>query len=73
MRFRIHHGKSKITEFRDIENMSIVLTTYQTVSADWKEGDQKERSVLFSKHWHRIILDEGKYDHENQPIKSPTR
>lgn len=59
MSFRIHHGKSKITDFEEIDNLSIVLTTYQTVSADWKEGHQKRNSVLFSTRWNRLILDEG--------------
>lgn len=59
MSFRIHHGKSKITDVKEIDNLDIVLTTYQTVSADWKEGHQEKNSVIFSKHWNRLILDEG--------------
>lgn len=59
MSFRIHHGKSKITDFNEIGNLSIVLTTYHTVSADWKEGPRKSNSVLFSRRWNRLILDEG--------------
>lgn len=59
MSFRTHHGKQKITDVKEVDNLSIVLTTYQTVSADWKGGDQRRNSVLYSKHWHRVILDEG--------------
>lgn len=59
MNFRTHHGKYKITDVKEVDNLSIVLTTYQTVSADWKGGDQRRNSVLYSKHWNRVILDEG--------------
>lgn len=59
MKFRTHHGKSKITDFSEVGNLSIVLTTYQTVSADWKEGNQRSKSVLYSRRWNRVILDEG--------------
>lgn len=59
MRFRTHHGKNKITDFSEVGNLSIVLTTYQTVSADCKEGNQRSKSVLYSRRWNRVILDEG--------------
>lgn len=59
MKFRVHHGKSKIAHIAEVDVFNIVLTTYQTVSAEWKEGLGERESTLFSKHWNRIILDEG--------------
>ena len=40
-----------------LENLDVVLTTYQTLVSEWRA--KKTSSFLFSKHWHRIILDEG--------------
>lgn len=37
----------------------LILTTYHTVSAEWRNGTGSEDSVLFQTCWRRIILDEG--------------
>ncbi|KAK9414057.1 putative Helicase ATP-binding domain-containing protein [Seiridium unicorne] len=39
----------------------LVLTTYHTVSAEWKKGTSSDDSVLFSVRWKRIVLDEAHF------------
>ncbi|KAI1131059.1 SNF2 family N-terminal domain-containing protein [Nemania abortiva] len=58
---RRHHGRSRITEISEFDTVSIVLTTYHTVSADWKTGRDGEISPLFSVRWKRVILDEAHF------------
>ncbi|KAL0475569.1 SNF2 family N-terminal domain-containing protein [Neurospora intermedia] len=38
---------------------TIVLTTYHTVSAEWRNAGEYARSGIFSRRWRRIILDEA--------------
>lgn len=61
MRIRLHYGREKLDDSVELKNTHIVLTTYHTVSAEWKSRKGQERSVLFSSHWKRIILDEGMF------------
>lgn len=61
MKFKLHHGKTKLYTLGDLEGVDIVLTTYHTVSAEWKGGTGSEHSVMFSVHWRRIVLDEGMF------------
>ncbi|PCG88574.1 SNF2-related [Penicillium occitanis (nom. inval.)] len=56
-----HHGKSRILEIFELEKLDLILTTYHTISAEWKNGKQADQSILFSTQWKRLILDEGKY------------
>lgn len=56
---RRHHGKTRLTDLRDLDGVNVVLTTYHTVSAEWKDGKEAENSALFGVCWRRIILDEG--------------
>lgn len=37
----------------------LVLTTYHTVSTEWRNGNGADTSILFKTRWKRIILDEG--------------
>jgi SNF2 family DNA or RNA helicase len=39
--------------------MNVVLTTYHTLSADWKAWKAGKYSVIFSVCWRRVILDEA--------------
>ncbi|EAQ87139.1 hypothetical protein CHGG_03758 [Chaetomium globosum CBS 148.51] len=54
MKFRRHHGKTRLMDASELEGVNIVLTTYHTVSAEWKPGNQPENSVLFSELAHFI-------------------
>lgn len=58
MRYRRHHGKDRVNDFQHIAAMNIVLTTYHTLSADWKSSDDSRRTI-FSVRWRRIVLDEA--------------
>ncbi|KAK8124376.1 uncharacterized protein PG998_000135 [Apiospora kogelbergensis] len=54
-----HHGKTRVMELYELEDIHVVLTTYHTVSAEWRADETKRDSILFSVKWKRIILDEG--------------
>lgn len=58
--YHCHHGKTKFANPWEVDGFNIVLTTYYTVSAEWKGGMDSSSSVLFNVKWRRIILDEGK-------------
>lgn len=60
LKFLLHYGKTRLFSFKELEGVDIVLTTYHTVSAEWKGGKGKDQSILFMGKWRRIILDEGK-------------
>jgi SNF2 family DNA or RNA helicase len=57
-----YHGKDRLNDLGKIDGTNILLTTYQTVSADWKKGKSSGSTPLFSVQWRRIILDEGSYE-----------
>lgn len=59
LNWRRHYGKSRFTDRYELDGVNVVLTTYHTVSAEWKNGREAENSILFSVRWRRIILDEG--------------
>ncbi|KAI0190821.1 SNF2 family N-terminal domain-containing protein [Astrocystis sublimbata] len=59
--WRRHHGKSRMTDSLETRSANIVLTTYHTVSAEWKNGSKSDQSVLFSTQWKRVILDEAHF------------
>jgi hypothetical protein len=59
MKFHRHHLKSRLNEIHDIEAVNIVLTTYQTLSADWKLWKASDNHIMFAVRWRRIILDEA--------------
>jgi SNF2 family DNA or RNA helicase len=54
-----HHAKTRLTKLADIDAMNIVLTTYHTLSADWKAWKSSGDHIIFSVRWRRIILDEA--------------
>lgn len=58
MKYTIHHGKSKVTCLESIQAVDVVITTYHTVSGEWKSNNSSS-SMLFSVQWKRIVLDEG--------------
>ncbi|EHK48686.1 hypothetical protein TRIATDRAFT_11002, partial [Trichoderma atroviride IMI 206040] len=56
-----HHGKTKLSGNMLYNGINIVLTTYHTVSAEWKSHGEHSPSILFSTRWRRVILDEAHF------------
>ncbi|KAI3340580.1 SNF2 family N-terminal domain-containing protein [Ustulina deusta] len=59
--WRRHHGKSRLMDSLETQSVNIVLTTYHTVSAEWRSGSKSDQSILFSTNWKRIVLDEAHF------------
>ncbi|KAI1353446.1 SNF2 family N-terminal domain-containing protein [Xylaria sp. FL0043] len=59
--WRRHHGKFRLIDSLDTQSVHLVLTTYHTVSAEWKSGTMSDQSVLFSTNWKRVVLDEAHF------------
>ncbi|KAI0533636.1 SNF2 family N-terminal domain-containing protein [Xylaria digitata] len=59
--WRRHHGKSRLVDSLDTQSVNIVLTTYHTVSTEWKGESKSNRTILFSTHWRRVVLDEAHF------------
>ena len=51
-----YHGQNRGDQTDQIENSDIVITTYNTLSADFRN----RCSVLHNISWYRVVLDEGK-------------
>ncbi|KAI1758876.1 SNF2 family N-terminal domain-containing protein [Hypoxylon sp. FL1150] len=56
-----HHGKDRLTNIEEFRSVNVILTTYHTVSAEWKYQQATQNSVLYSVNWRRIILDEAHF------------
>ncbi|KAH8803561.1 SNF2 family N-terminal domain-containing protein [Xylogone sp. PMI_703] len=61
LRYCRHHSKTRLVNADELNGVNIVLSTYHTVSAEWKGGRGIRSSVLFSVRWRRVILDEAHY------------
>ncbi|UKZ46479.1 hypothetical protein TrVGV298_000683 [Trichoderma virens] len=59
--WRRHHGKSRVANDSDLEESLVVLTTYHTISSEWKDNSDQQPSFLFNTRWRRIILDEAHF------------
>ncbi|PHH81832.1 hypothetical protein CDD82_7766 [Ophiocordyceps australis] len=59
LKFRRHHGKTRLSSPKDATAYNIILTTYHTVAIDLRTGNTRNQSPLFSIFWRRIILDEA--------------
>ncbi|KAI0466179.1 SNF2 family N-terminal domain-containing protein [Xylaria cf. heliscus] len=59
--WRRHHGKSRLADSIETQSVNIVLTTYHTVSTEWKSESKLDQSILFSTHWKRVVLDEAHF------------
>ncbi|KAI1273078.1 SNF2 family N-terminal domain-containing protein [Xylaria sp. FL0933] len=59
--WRRHHGKFRLMDSLETQSVHLVLTTYHTVSAEWKSGRNSDQSVLFSTNWKRVVLDEAHF------------
>ncbi|CAK7222539.1 hypothetical protein SEUCBS140593_004933 [Sporothrix eucalyptigena] len=67
MQYRRHHGKTRLTSIDELHGIHIVVTSYDTVAAEWKAGCS---SVLFCVHWRRIILDEAHFIRNGSAIRA---
>ncbi|KAI0133166.1 SNF2 family N-terminal domain-containing protein [Hypoxylon sp. NC0597] len=61
LKFCRHHGRTRLANAAELQGVNMVLTTYHTVSAEWKENESTSDSVLFAVHWRRVILDEAHF------------
>ncbi|PHH86850.1 hypothetical protein CDD83_9675 [Cordyceps sp. RAO-2017] len=59
--WRLHHGKCRLSDISELEDSKLVLTTYHTVSAEWRNGTGLESSILFTTRWRRVVLDEAHF------------
>ncbi|OIW26473.1 hypothetical protein CONLIGDRAFT_620305 [Coniochaeta ligniaria NRRL 30616] len=59
LNWRRHHGTVRLNGQSDLHGVNIVLTTYHTVAADWKNHASRGTSVLFTSRWRRLVLDEA--------------
>ncbi|KAF8486693.1 SNF2 family N-terminal domain-containing protein [Gautieria morchelliformis] len=69
----IHHGKEKLRSTKEVQQYDVVITTYQTLCADFpkdkkdkeKDGDDTMEDApgllgpLAATLWHRVVLDEA--------------
>jgi SWI/SNF-related matrix-associated actin-dependent regulator of chromatin subfamily A3 len=59
-----YYGTRRHQFVQQAHTFDIVITSYNTVAMEWKSHKsvraRESRSLLFSSHWYRIILDEGK-------------
>jgi SNF2 family DNA or RNA helicase len=56
-RLVVYHGPGRQNMQAELESTDIVLTTYETLRADWLAN-----RALYSKYWYRIVLDEGTHN-----------
>ncbi|KAK7960376.1 hypothetical protein PG988_011590 [Apiospora saccharicola] len=54
--WRCHAGKSKLQQPRDIQDVDVVLITYNALAA---ERRNKANSLIFAHRWRRVVLDEA--------------
>ncbi|KAI0897016.1 P-loop containing nucleoside triphosphate hydrolase protein [Annulohypoxylon nitens] len=59
LKFCRHHGKTRLESLAQLQNINLVLTTFHTVSSEWKANSNVNDSILFAVRWRRIILDEA--------------
>jgi SWI/SNF-related matrix-associated actin-dependent regulator of chromatin subfamily A3 len=56
---RRHHGSQRIVDIEQLRSCNVIITTYQTVEAEWRRSVTTKSPFLFSVYWQRIILDEA--------------
>ncbi|KAM5528063.1 alpha-mannosyltransferase [Fusarium oxysporum f. sp. phaseoli] len=59
LRVYLYHGNGRLLSKAQLESCGIVLTTYQTIAAEWSRPRDSQSNTMFSVRWRRIILDEA--------------
>lgn len=59
LRVAKYHGHDRVVTFKELLSYDIVLTTYGTVSTEWRRSYRGGREVLYYLQWFRIVLDEA--------------
>ncbi|KAF2239007.1 hypothetical protein EV356DRAFT_226832 [Viridothelium virens] len=54
VRVIVYHGSTRQRMHTELEGADIVLTTYETLRAEWMT-----KGALYSEKWHRLVLDEA--------------
>ncbi|PYH75607.1 hypothetical protein BO82DRAFT_409800 [Aspergillus uvarum CBS 121591] len=60
-RVRVHSGPARQTRFSDLSRYQIVLTTYNTLVAEFRRGHPESPLLGRASKWHRVVLDEAQY------------
>lgn len=69
LKVKVHHGPQRSKSFKDLRKYDVVITTYQTLSAEHIENSGSEKTALFGVNWYRIVLDEA-HSIKNRNAKS---
>jgi SNF2 family DNA or RNA helicase len=54
VRVSVYHGSNQQRKSKELDDVDIVLTTYETLRSEWTTN-----GALFSEKWLRLVLDEG--------------
>ncbi|PYI36401.1 hypothetical protein BP00DRAFT_361540 [Aspergillus indologenus CBS 114.80] len=60
-RVRVHSGPARQTRFSDLSRYQIVLTTYNTLVAEFRREHSESPLLGRASKWHRVVLDEAQY------------
>jgi SNF2 family DNA or RNA helicase len=60
LEYTIYHGQKREKSLEKLQSFDVVLTTYDTLKADFKpQGDSTRARLLQQVEWYRIVLDEA--------------
>ncbi|KAI7054941.1 hypothetical protein KC340_g18554 [Hortaea werneckii] len=69
LNWRVHHSSQRIRNAEELSNVDVVLTTYQTLVAEWMKNQASQQQAFFAAMWHRVVLDEA---HDVRDTRSKT-
>ena len=57
----VYYGKDRTNHLQQLQNSSLVITTYSVVRLDWVASLSESNNglTLHSTKWGRVVLDEG--------------